>query len=134
MQQDVMYDREMKEKFILDSGKLSEYRESNKWFGRNSSFEPIWITNQRAGKDRFSLTVWPGAEYMWDNKASFWINNYMKIMSEYENLATKIVETMCREKEPVNFVAIYLNKLGKYLFANNFFNLEVLSKFLPKFR
>jgi len=116
-----MYDREIKEIFNFSKSlKLFDYPGSNKWFGVNSNVEPIWITNRKAGPDRFSLIEWAGADYMWDNKTSFRINNFEEKKEKYYDLSGEIVEAISREKEPVNFVAIYLDKLGKYYLFEGF--------------
>lgn len=110
MLQNEMYDSEMKKKFYIKTDKLSKYRKSNEWFGRNLTFEPIWITNQKVKSEkRHSLAEWAGAEYLWNDQAAFWINE----LGSYSDLIDKIINLMTRERKQVNFGLFYLDVLDR---------------------
>ena len=113
MIQNNMYDRNMKKKFILAADKLSEMKKSNLWFGGNKNIEPIWITNQKASSNRLSASEWAGGEYFWGNQSSIWLPIFGFNSGKTNNhLIDQLIKLFTREKDPINFGAVYFDMLG----------------------
>lgn len=119
MLQDEMYDREFDQEFIISAQKITK---SNEWFGRNSTIEPLWVTNQKAEKNRKSLVKWAGGKYTW--KEDPYRIDYQE-SEMYDELVDKIIRKLTKKQKPANFAAIHLDILNRIGHEDGPFSTEI---------
>lgn len=105
MIQNEMFDANTKSVFSIENGSIG-----NEWFGHDPAVEPIWISNQKADKERHSLVGWAGGEYSWDGQTAYRLDS--NGLAGYTELVGDIIKAMDRTENQVNFGLVYLNALG----------------------
>jgi ectonucleotide pyrophosphatase/phosphodiesterase family member 5 len=98
-----MYDPMLKKNFT--PGLETEKEE---WYRQNKFAEPIWITNQKAGKGRVSAVEWIGSNVPFDKHQIISIK-YNRTKS-YNKLIDQFIELFTQENNSINFGALYFDE------------------------
>ena len=103
-----MYDPNLKQVF----SPASKESQTIEWYGQNRKAEPIWVTNQKADKDRRSAAEWVGANVVFDNQSI----NYIPYnrSTPYHDLIDKFIALFTDSHQPINFGALYFDEPGKF--------------------
>jgi predicted AlkP superfamily pyrophosphatase or phosphodiesterase len=104
-----IYDPKLRKEFNYKLPESHTYE----WYGQNRLVEPIWTTNQRAGKGRKSAAEWPGSNVIFNNENV--LNIFANGSTPYVELIDSFIELFVDEKEPINFGAVYFDEPGKLL-------------------
>lgn len=99
-----IYDPTLKE--VFESG--TEESRKHKWYGQNSKTEPIWITNQKSGHDRYSAASWVGDTVSFSGQKPIAIP--FDIKKPYNKLIDEFIALFTREQKPINFGALYFHE------------------------
>lgn len=122
MIQNEMFDADTKSVFSIENGSIG-----NEWFGHDPAIEPIWISNQKADKERHSLVGWAGGEYSWDGQTAYRLDS--NGLAGYTELVGDIIKAMDRKENQVNFGLVYLNALGMIHFLTHRFQERIILLF-----
>jgi predicted AlkP superfamily pyrophosphatase or phosphodiesterase len=105
--QNQMFDPVLNSKYdpsIVDS--LSDF----KWYAQNNITEPIWVTNQKANKNRLSAAEWIGSDVKIHDEAIITIP-YNRTRP-YKEIIDQFIQLFVKDEQPINFGAIYFDEPG----------------------
>jgi ectonucleotide pyrophosphatase/phosphodiesterase family protein 5 len=105
--QNSMYDPLLNKTFEYTQGHTQTYD----WYAQNNATEPLWTTNQKAGRGRLSAAEWVGANVQFENQAHIYIP-YNRSNSFY-HLIDRFIELFTDDENPINFGALYFDEPGK---------------------
>ena len=80
------------------------------WFGQNRLAEPIWVTNQKEGNGRKSVSGMPGSDVVLQSQKI--INIKFNQSADFKSLINRYIELFTNEHEAVNFGALYFFEPG----------------------
>ena len=104
MTQNEMFETSTNRSFFIGRTNIS-----GDWFTSNS-FEPIWISNQKASRDRHSFVEWVGGEFTWENETAQTPD--ANVLNDFSKHVENIIRIFTRDMDQVNFGLIYLDSLG----------------------